>query len=77
MGTLLADQSDAALACEWRTAPLWGLGTIGGPYLHDGRAATVLEAILWHSGEAEASVQNILKFNSRERAALLEFLTAL
>ncbi len=77
MGPLLADQSDAALVSEWRTAPLWGLGTVGGPYLHDGRAATVLEAILWHSGEAEASVRKVLKFNSGERAALLEFLTAL
>ncbi len=45
---------------EWRTAPLWGIGlteTVTGQasYLHDGRARTLLEAILWHGGEAQAA----------------------
>ena len=43
---------------EWRTAPLWGLGlahTVNpkAGFLHDGRARTIEEAILWHGGEAE------------------------
>ena len=77
MGQHLADSADDPLAREWRTAPLWGLGSNGGPYLHDGRANTLLEAVLWHGGEAEAAVQQVLTFNSGERAALLEFLAAL
>ena len=77
MGELLADSADDPLAREWRTAPLWGFGSSGGPYLHDGRASTPLEAVLWHGGEAEAAVQQVLTFNSGERAALLEFLAAL
>ena len=47
----------------WRTAPLWGIGLLpyvqGGAqnvrYLHDGRARTLMEAIGWHGGEADAS----------------------
>ncbi|MFT5605669.1 MAG: CxxC motif-containing protein (DUF1111 family) [Paracoccaceae bacterium] len=77
MGEALADRSSHKRAKEWRTAPLWGLGTAAGPYLHDGRATTLLEAILWHDGEAAASINRVLRFNSKERAALLEFLAAL
>ncbi len=77
MGEPLADRSTHELAREWRTPPLWGLGTAGGPYLHDGRANTLLEAILWHDGEAAASVEQVLRLNSMERSALLEFLAAL
>lgn len=77
MGAALADAGNHALAREWRTAPLWGLGSVSGPYLHDGRAATLLDAILWHGGEAEAAVERVLRLNSTERAALLEFLAAL
>jgi CxxC motif-containing protein (DUF1111 family) len=67
---------------EWRTPPLWGIGlteTVNGhtQFLHDGRARNLLEAILWHGGEAEAAKQQVLTFNADERSALLAFLNSL
>jgi CxxC motif-containing protein (DUF1111 family) len=67
---------------EWRTPPLWGLGLVatvlpGASYLHDGRARTVAEAILWHGGEAEASRERFRTAPAETRAALLRFLSAL
>jgi CxxC motif-containing protein (DUF1111 family) len=67
---------------EWRTAPLWGIGltkTVSGHtrFLHDGRARNVLEAVLWHGGEAEAAKQAVLGMNKREREALIAFLNSL
>src|SRR5262249_55559573 len=63
MGPDLADNRPdfEATGTEWRTPPLWGLGlteTVAGgaaTYLHDGRARSVEEAILWHAGEADAA----------------------
>lgn len=75
MGAGLADAGNGPLAREWRTAPLWNLGA--GPYLHDGRAATPLEAILWHDGEARVSRDRVIGFSDGERTALIEFLRAL
>ncbi|WP_277814684.1 di-heme oxidoredictase family protein, partial [Enterovibrio norvegicus] len=46
-------------------------------YLHDGRARNELEAILWHGGEAQASKQAVLGFNTQQREALIAFLTSL
>ena len=71
-----------ASATEWRTAPLWGLGRakIVDPkatFLHDGRAQTILEAILWHGGEAQASKEKVLSLSTAERADLLSFLNDL
>ncbi|MCU1715516.1 di-heme oxidoredictase family protein [Pseudomonas sp. 5P_3.1_Bac2] len=84
MGAGLADQRSefAATGQEWRTAPLWGLGltqAVSGhtQLLHDGRARSVLEAILWHAGEAEAAKQQVLTFNAEQRSALLAFLNSL
>ena len=85
MGPGLADHrpEGAADGSEWRTAPLWGLGhaeTVGSGrafYLHDGRATTILEAILWHGGEAEASKNNVVAMTKDEREALLAFLRSL
>lgn len=84
MGEGLADGREEFLASgrEWRTAPLWGIGltqTVGGhtQFLHDGRARNLLEAILWHGGEAEAAKQQVLTFDAEERAALLAFLNSL
>jgi CxxC motif-containing protein (DUF1111 family) len=70
------------VAGEWRTAPLWGLGTIdrvAGPktYLHDGRARSLEEAILWHGGEAERTVTRAKALTSAEWNALLAFLRSL
>jgi len=71
-----------ATATEWRTPPLWGLGltkTVDpeATFLHDGRANTIMEAVLWHGGEAEKSKQAVLAFNAAEREALLAFLNDL
>lgn len=67
---------------EWRTAPLWGIGltkTVSGHtrLLHDGRARNVLEAVLWHGGEAEAAKQAVLGMTKEEREALIAFLNSL
>jgi CxxC motif-containing protein (DUF1111 family) len=67
---------------EWRTAPLWGLGLTQtvlpyASYLHDGRARTLEEAILWHGGEAERSRERFRTLSAEERAALVKFLSSL
>ncbi|PTS85526.1 thiol oxidoreductase [Pseudomonas sp. HMWF032] len=84
MGEGLADNRPEFLASgrEWRTPPLWGIGlteTVNGHtlFLHDGRARNLLEAILWHGGEAEAAKQQVITFNADERNALLAFLNSL
>jgi len=84
MGEGLADgrREFLAGARDWRTAPLWGLGLRtgvngNGNLLHDGRARSVSEAILWHGGEAEVSRQAFIAMITRERQALLRFLDSL
>ena len=66
---------------EWRTPPLWGLGLIpvenDRGFLHDGRARTLEEAILWHGGEGSFSRSNFLRANAADREDLLEFLRSL
>ena len=67
---------------QWRTPPLWGIGLIPDVnghqrLLHDGRARGVLEAVLWHGGEAEASRRQVLNFSAEERAALVRFVESL
>jgi CxxC motif-containing protein (DUF1111 family) len=84
MGEALADGRPDHLANgrQWKTPPLWGIGLfkdVNGHtrLLHDGRANGVLEAILWHGGEAEASRQRVLKFNEADRQALVKFVESL
>ena len=84
MGAGLDDNRPVFLASgsEWRTPPLWGIGltaTVSGSehYLHDGRARTLLEAILWHGGEAAASQRKVVAMSKQEREALLAFLRSL
>ena len=84
MGEGLADgrPEGEASGREWRTPPLWGIGlteTVSGHtlFLHDGRARNLLEAILWHGGEAEAAKQRVVAMTHEERAALLAFLRSL
>ena len=67
---------------EWRTSPLWGLGLtkrvnhyVG--FLHDGRAKTIDEAILWYGGEAEESKNQYVLFNSAKKSQLLKWLKQL
>ena len=61
---------------EWRTPPLWGVSA-SAPYLHDGRASTLTEAIVYHAGEAKFSVKNFLRLPPEERIALIDFLNTL
>lgn len=84
MGAGLADGRPDGLASgtEWRTPPLWGLGlneVVNGHtfFLHDGRARSFEEAILWHGGEAEASADGFKALSSEQRATLIEFLESL
>ena len=84
MGDELADGRPdfEATGKEWRTPPLWGIGlteTVNGhtQFLHDGRARNLLEAILWHGGEAESARQKVLAFDAGQRDALLAFLNSL
>lgn len=84
MGEGLADNRPewGASGREWRTAPLWGIGlteTVNGhtKFLHDGRARSLLEAILWHGGEAEQARQMVVDMTPGEREALLAFVGSL
>ena len=73
LGPGLADPDGAA---HFVTAPLWGLASRG-PYLHDGRAATVLDAIDAHAGEAAPSRQSFDALPSPDQADLRIFLGSL
>ena len=84
MGEGLADHRPEGQATgrEWRTPPLWGIGlteTVSGhtSFLHDGRARNLLEAILWHDGEARAAKLRVIQMTRAERDALLAFLNSL
>ncbi|MDM0015240.1 di-heme oxidoredictase family protein [Variovorax sp. J22P168] len=86
MGPGLADTlaEGKATASMWRTAPLWGLGSLpyvqgsdGARYLHDGRARTLMEAIVWHAGEASASRARFEAMSRDERADVIAFLSSL
>ena len=84
MGAGLADnrQDYTANGREWRTAPLWGIGlfekTNGTPYyLHDGRARTMEEALLWHDGEAERARTQFMQLSRADRECVVRFLKSL
>jgi len=84
MGPGLADNrpEGRATGLEWRTAPLWGTGltaSVSGhtQFLHDGRARSLLEAILWHGGEAQAARDGLVALPAADRDALLAFLESL
>lgn len=61
---------------EWRTPPLWGVADTG-PYLHDGRAKTLKDAILWHGGEAQDSTDLFIALSPDDKMKLLAFLSTL
>jgi CxxC motif-containing protein (DUF1111 family) len=61
---------------EWRTAPLWGVAD-SAPYLHDGRAATLEEAIELHGGEASGVVERFQQLSPDRRDAVIAFLKTL
>ena len=84
MGPGLADGRPEfeASGREWRTPPLWGIGLteqVGKHnfFLHDGRARGLMEAVLWHGGEAKTSRDAVLALAKSDRAALLRFLKSL
>ena len=84
MGEDLADNRPDYLATgrEWRTPPLWGIGLAKkvepeAGFLHDGRARNLLEAILWHGGEAAAAASAVKDMNPEDRAVLLSYLNAI
>ena len=84
MGEELSDdrQEFDASGKEWRTAPLWGIHTYlkqarSPHFLHDGRASSVLEAILWHGGEAKLSQEAFINLSKHQRNALIEFVESL
>jgi CxxC motif-containing protein (DUF1111 family) len=67
---------------EWKTPPLWGIGyakevNSRATFLHDGRANTLLEAVLWHSGEAKNSIDFLLKNYKDDLNKLVIFLKSL
>lgn len=81
MGPGLADGRPEARATgqEWRTPPLWGIGLtkqVSGhsQFLHDGRARSLLEAVLWHGGEAESQKQRVIDMDPADRSALIRYL---
>ncbi|WII70707.1 di-heme oxidoredictase family protein [Bdellovibrio sp. 22V] len=84
MGDGLADgrQDFDATGREWKTRPLWGIGqtqTINprAGFLHDGRARTIEEAILWHGGEGEYSKNKFTRLPKADRTALIHFIKSL
>ncbi|AYG64953.1 MULTISPECIES: di-heme oxidoredictase family protein [unclassified Rhizobium] len=84
MGEGLSDGQQVGVASgrDWRTPPLWGIGltqTVSGrqTYLHDGRAGTLTEAILWHGGEAEKARNAFAGLSKDDRQALINFLESL
>ena len=83
MGEDLSDQVKEGNANprEWRTPPLWSLGLIeaveASRFLHDGRATTIEEAILWHGGEGLSAKNNFVQLSSTEKENLLSFLRSI
>jgi CxxC motif-containing protein (DUF1111 family) len=84
MGPDLADNRPEARATgqEWRTPPLWGIGLteqVSGHtyFLHDGRARSLLEAVLWHGGEAQTQRDAVADMTIADRDALIKFLESL
>ncbi len=84
MGPDLADNRPEARAtgAEWRTPPLWGIGLtqqVSGHtyFLHDGRARSLLEAVIWHGGEAASQRDIVVDMTTADRDALIAFLESL
>ncbi|WP_395022776.1 di-heme oxidoredictase family protein [Dongia sp.] len=83
MGFGLADhmKEGEASGKDWRTAPLWGMGQAlraeNPGLLHDGRARSLLEAILWHDGEAAKARQHVEQLSAQDRQSLIDFIGSL
>jgi CxxC motif-containing protein (DUF1111 family) len=84
LGSPLADRDVAGhtVVSRWRTAPLWGMAyrlqnEHQPTFLHDGRARSIEEAILWHDGEAEAARRAFTQLTAERRALLLDWVAML
>jgi CxxC motif-containing protein (DUF1111 family) len=84
MGPDLADGRPdfKAGGSDWRTPPLWGIGlskqvSASTSFLHDGRARNLLEAVVWHGGEAKASRDKFTALPAEQRKDLITFLESL
>lgn len=84
MGHGLADRTIAGgvAPSRWRTAPLWGMhaasvATQAQHYLHDGRARSIEEAILWHDGEARLARDRFARLNAADRRTLTDWINSL
>ena len=71
-----------AKSYEWKTPPLWGIGLVKivnkhTRFLHDGRAKSIEEAILWHEGEGLEAKNNYMSLSLKNRKKLLKFLNSL
>jgi len=82
MGKDLSDGKLELNANEWRTPPLWGIGLykkVSGEanYLHDGRARSIEEAILWHGGEAKKSKEKFMNLKKEDRQELISFMRSI
>ena len=84
MGPGLDDgvEEGRAKSNEWKTSPLWGIGLVKTVnkhtrFLHDGRAGSIEEAILWHEGESLHAKTNYINLSAEERRKILKFLNSL
>jgi len=84
MGEGLSDnrRDGDATGSEWKTRPLWGIGVTqvvnpGAGFLHDGRARTLEEAILWHGGESQAITERFMNLHQSKREQIIKFLDSL
>jgi hypothetical protein len=78
MGEALAESVDETGAgpAVWITKELWGVGSTA-PYLHDGRATTLTEAVLWHGGDAQSARDAAIELPDDEFADMIAFLNNL
>lgn len=84
MGQGLADRTtaDVIVPSRWRTAPLWGMhavavATQSQHYLHDGRARSLEEAVLWHDGEGRSARDRFVTLNAEQRHTLVNWINTL
>lgn len=84
MGAELADNAQDFLASgtEWRTPALWGIGLLNTvnrdvSLMHDGRAKTIEEAILWHGGEGQNAKSKYKLLSLQDRNDLIQFISTL
>lgn len=84
MGPDLADGRPdfKASGSDWRTPPLWGAGlsmqvNASSSFLHDGRARNLLEAVVWHGGEAKTARDKFIAFTKKQRDDLIYFLSSI